>query len=221
MLAIRAVALDLDGTLFNTEDVFFRAASDVLAARGRRFTPELMAAMIGRRAVESYPMLAERTAWPEPPEALRAEIRAHFETILDDAIRPMPGLLGLLDAIAAAGLPLAVATSSTRRHPERLLGHFGLRERFRLILSAEDVERGKPEPDIYLLAAERLGVPAPSVLVVEDSVAGIASGVAAGCRVAAIPHDHSPAGLLAAAHLIASALDDPILLAEIAPPPAT
>jgi beta-phosphoglucomutase-like phosphatase (HAD superfamily) len=109
-------------------------------------------------------------------------------------------------------LPLAVATSSRRAYAERLLNHHRLFDRFRFVLSAEDVAHGKPDPEIYTKAIERFGIPAELVMVLEDSSAGVASAREAGAFVVGVPHEHSPAEALKDADLVVPRLDDDALL---------
>jgi HAD superfamily hydrolase (TIGR01509 family) len=206
---IRAVVFDLDGLMFDTEALFFKVSSDMLEARGKAFTPEIMRAMMGRRSVDAGHVLKTMTGLDDPLDVLLAEVRQRFYAEVDSAIHPAPGLFALLDRLRRNALPLAVATSSRRAYAERLLTQHGLLDRFEFILGAEDVSRGKPDPEIYTRAIERLGVPAACVMVLEDSPAGIAAGVQAGALVVGVPHEHSPAEALEAADLVVPRLDDP------------
>src|SRR5690242_7148079 len=94
---IRAVAFDLDGLMFDTEALFFRVAGEMLAARGKEFTPKLMSVMIGRQAAIAYPALKALAGLEEPAEELLAEARARFFAEIDGAVHPTPGLIALLD----------------------------------------------------------------------------------------------------------------------------
>ena len=145
-------------------------------------------------------------------EDLLADVRQRFYAEMDTAVHPTPGLFVLLDRLGRRRLPLAVATSSRRAYAERLLNHHRLLDRFRFVLSAEDVSQGKPDPEIYTRAIERFGVPAEFVMVLEDSPAGVASAREAGAFVVGVPHEHSPAEALKAADLVVPRLDDPALL---------
>jgi HAD superfamily hydrolase (TIGR01509 family) len=214
---IRAVVFDLDGLMFDTEALFFRVSSDMLAARGKAFTPEIMQAMLGRRAADAGHVLQTMTGLDEPVEVLLAEVRERFYAEMDTAVHPTPGLFSLLDRLARNSLPLAVATSSRRPYAERLFTHHRLSQRFRFVLAAEDVSRGKPDPEIYIKVIDRFGSPPRSVLVLEDSPAGVAAGRAAGAFVVGVPHEHSPALALQAADLIVPRLDDPALLVLLEP----
>ncbi len=211
-MTIRAVVFDLDGLMFDTEALFFQVSSEVLATRGKRFTPEIMRAMIGRRSAEVVDVMKTLAGLDEPVEVLIAEVRARFDSVMDDAVHPTAGLFVLLDRLKHHGLPLAVATSSKRAYADRLLTRHRLRDRFEFVLASEDVSRGKPDPEIYRLAADRFGVSPETLLVLEDSPAGVASARAAGAFAVGVPHEHSPAEGLAAADLIVPSLDDPALL---------
>lgn len=214
-MAIRAVVFDLDGLMFDTEALFFRACSEVLEARGKRFTPEIMRSLIGRRSVEVAGWLKTLAGVEEPPEVILGEVRERFAAEVDTAVHPTPGLISLLDHLGKSGLPAAVATSSGRSYADRLLDRHGLAHRFAFVLTSEDVTRGKPDPQIYLLAAERFGVPPGEMLVLEDSPAGVQAGREAGALVVGVPHEHSPAEALRAAGLVVPRLDDPSVLSLI------
>jgi HAD superfamily hydrolase (TIGR01509 family) len=212
-MAIRAVVFDLDGLMFDTEALFFRACSEVLEARGKRFTAEIMRSLIGRRAVEVAGWLKELAGVDEPPEVILAEVKERFAAEVDSAVHPTPGLISLLDRLGRLRLPSAVATSSGRSYADRLLHRHGLAHRFAFVLGSEDVTRGKPDPQIYRLAAERFGLPPGELLVLEDSPAGVEAGRGAGAVVVGVPHEHSPAEALQLADLIVPRLDDPAVLA--------
>ncbi|MDG3005646.1 HAD family hydrolase [Paludisphaera mucosa] len=212
---IDAVAFDLDGLMFDTEALFFRVACETLEARGGRFTAEIMAAMIGRRSVEAGHVLQTMSGVDAKPEELLADVRERFLAVVDTDVAPTAGLLTLLDRLRDLGVPAAVATSSRRAYAERLLNGHGLRDRFAFLLGSEDVKRGKPEPEIYLKAAEGLGVAPECLMVLEDSPAGVAAARAAGAFVVAVPHEHSVAEGLGLADLIVPRLDAPALLARL------
>jgi HAD superfamily hydrolase (TIGR01509 family) len=214
-MAIRAVVFDLDGLMFDTEALFFRSAAGVMESRGKRFTPEIMRSLIGRRAVDVAGWLKELAGLDEPPDVILGEVRERFRAEVDSAVHPTPGLFVLLDHLHRRGLPTAVATSSGRSYADSLLTRHGVSDRFTFVLGSEDVTYGKPDPQIYRLAAERFGVKGDELLVLEDSPAGVAAGRGAGAVTVAVPHEHSPAEGLRAADLIVPRLDDPALLALI------
>ena len=210
--AIAAVAFDLDGLMFNTEAVFQRTLTELLAARGKTARPEMFAAMMGRRSVEANGIMIEMTGLTESLEQVQAEISERFAVVLDEILQPMPGMLALLNRLEAASVPKAVCTSSSGRYCRGILGRYGLESRFAFILAAEDVSRGKPHPEIYATAAERFGVPPAAMMVLEDSQHGIAAGKAAGAVSVAVPHEFANGQVYDQADLVAASLADPRLL---------
>lgn len=209
---ISAVCFDLDGLMFNTEHVFFASAEELLGRRGLPMTREAMNCMLGRRPLESFRNLVELLSLKEEPAQLLDESRVIFYGLLDSKLETMPGLFELLDLIESKGLPKGVATSSPRDYLEHMLGRFQLQPRFPVTLTAEDVTHGKPHPEIYLKAAERLGVAPENMLVLEDSFAGTKAGVAAGACVVSIPHEHTSEHDFSGARHIAASLIDPMIL---------
>ncbi len=117
-------------------------------------------------------------------------------------------MLELLAALEKAGIPKAIATSSGRRLAEASLNPFQLAPRFHFILTSEDITRGKPDPEIYLLAAGRFGVPPADMLVLEDSQNGCRAAAAAGAFTVAVPGEHSRCQDFSAANLVIESLAD-------------
>ncbi len=215
---IRAVAFDLDGLIFDTEALFFQVADAMLARRGKRFTHEIMAAMIGRSWAIAGPAFKSMAELSETTDELLAEARGDFLARIDHEVNTTPGFLTLLDQVESLDLPRAVATSSRRDYAARLLDNHRLTSRFAFVLGAEDVVKHKPDPEIYLTAARRFEVDPSAMLVLEDTPAGVAAARAAGAFVVAIPHEHSPSSGLGNADMIVSSLDHPDLLARITSP---
>lgn len=209
---IRAVVFDLDGLMFNTEDVFNASGRELLRRRGHEMTPVLLSQMMGRRAEESFGILIETLGLKETIPELLAESQQIFDGLLDSILAPMPGLFELLDRIERANLPKGVATSSGRNYLNKLLTRFELLDRFPMTLTAEDVTLGKPHPEIYTSAAERLEVEPGEMLVLEDSEAGTRAASAAGAVAVSIPHEHSRAQDFSVAHYVAESLVDPYVL---------
>jgi HAD superfamily hydrolase (TIGR01509 family) len=210
-MTIRAVVFDLDGLMFNTEDVFDLAGNELLRRRGLAMTDEIRNGMLGRRPPEAFRHLLDVTGLDEPIERLRDESREIFRSLLDGHLQPMPALFELLELLERIGLPKGVATSSPRHYMEELLSRYRLLPRFAMTLTAEDVARGKPEPDVYLKAAEVLGVAAGEMLVFEDSGAGVASAAAAGAFVVAVPNRHTARHDFSGARHVAEGLGDPLI----------
>jgi HAD superfamily hydrolase (TIGR01509 family) len=210
--AIKAVVFDLDGLMFNTEDIFNEVGRQVLARRGKEMTRDLLQQMMGRRAPEALQLMIDFHELADSVPGLIDETRTLFTELAVDRLAPMPGLYALLELIETRGLVKGVATSSGRRYLEEILNRFALLERFHLTLSAEDVTHGKPHPEIYLTAAERLGVAPGEMLVLEDSHAGTTAGVSANAIVVSVPNDHSRYQDFSHASYVAARLDDPYVL---------
>jgi HAD superfamily hydrolase (TIGR01509 family) len=208
---IKAVVFDLDGLMFNTEEVFHKTGDELLRRRGKQMTVDLLSRMMGRRANEAFQVMIDTCGLTESIESLRAESQEIFDSLLDDNLAPMPGLFELLEHIESRGMPKAVATSSTRAFLELLLKRFDLLVRFDPTLAAEDVTHGKPHPEIYLTAAERMGLAPEELLVLEDSEMGTRAAAAAGATVVSIPHIYSQTHDFSMATHIACSLQDPFL----------
>lgn len=211
-MPIRAVVFDLDGLMFNTELIFDEVGRELLRRRGRVMTPELINQMMGRRAVEALQIMIDMHDLPDTVHELATETQVLFFELAADRLAPMPGLYELLEHIESRQLPKAVATSSSRPYMERILDQFGLLPRFDTTLTAEDVTRGKPHPEIYLAAAERLSVTPEEMLVLEDSQNGTNAAAAANAVVVSIPQEHSARHDFSNATVIARRLDDPVIL---------
>ena len=210
---IRAVVFDLDGLMFNTEDIFNDVGRLVLQRRGKEMTRELLQQMMGRRAPEALGLMIEfHGLTDDTVGGLLDETRTLFTELAVDRLAPMPGLHTLLDRIEARGLAKGVATSSGRRYLEEILHRFDLLDRFAITLTAEDVTHGKPHPEIYLTAAEQLGVAPGEMLVLEDSHAGTTAAVSAGAVAISVPNDHSRHQDFSHATYVATRLDDPYVL---------
>jgi HAD superfamily hydrolase (TIGR01509 family) len=141
-------------------------------------------------------------------EELLAETDEIFPEILRTRLAPMPGLVELLGALEQRNIPKGIATSSRRAFVERVLGTFGYQPRFSPILTAEDITHGKPDPEIYLKAADRLTIEPAQMLVLEDSQNGCRAAIAAGAITVAVPGAHSRQHDFGGAALVADTLAD-------------
>ena len=209
---IRAVVFDLDGLMVNTEEVFHLTGHELLRRRGKVATQELFNAMMGRRAREAFAAMIDMMQLSDSIDDLQDESESIFDGLLETKLRTMPGLLELLDHIESRDIPKGVATSSDRVYMERMLGHFDLLHRFPMRLTAEDVTHGKPNPEIYLTAAKRIGVLPHEMLVLEDSHNGTKAAAAAGAHIISVPHEHSQHHDFSPAKHVATSLIDPVIL---------
>ena len=187
----KAVAFDMDGLMFDTEAVYWKAAEALLGRRGQPYTEELNEAIMGRPPRYCFETFIRRFGFTETWEELQAESEALFLEFLEDGFRVMPGLMELLERIERAGIPKGVCTSSSTRLVSAVLGRAGLTDRFAFLLTSESITRGKPDPQIYLMAAEKFGVSPAEMLVLEDSTAGVRAAAAAGAACFAVRAEHN------------------------------
>lgn len=209
---IQAVTFDMDGLMFNTEDLYDIVGEQLLNRRGQSFTSELKMAMMGLPGPDAFAVMKERCGLDDSIEALASECEEMFDDLLPARIEMMPGLEALLQLLESANVPKAIATSSHLRFAQRALGVFDLQPRFEFVLTAESVEKGKPNPDVYLLAASRLGVQPENMLVLEDSIHGSSAATAAGATTIAIPSRRVDSAQFGSVYAICERLDDSTVL---------
>jgi putative hydrolase of the HAD superfamily len=189
-MTLQAAIFDCDGLLADTETPDFEAWRAIYAEHGLPFPLEEWARTIGvakgHDLRDWHAPLAARVGLSYDREAVQAHRRAHYQAAIE-ALRPMPGVVTLLDALAAEDIPCAVASNSDREWVERVLAITGLRARFAALATADEVEHPKPAPDVYRLAARKLGVPPEACAAFEDSPRGLAAAHAAGMRAVAVP----------------------------------
>ncbi|MDR3183435.1 MAG: HAD family phosphatase [Planctomycetaceae bacterium] len=211
----RAVAFDMDGLMFDTEDTYWKAASALLTKRGEVYTDELCRAVMGRPPQACFELFKATFNFPETWQELQRESEDLFLQFLDDGFSTMPGLETLLQYLEGRHIPKGICTSSAVRVVSEVLKRKNLAERFDFILTAEDITQGKPSPEIYLKAAERFGITPSEMIVLEDSEAGCEAAAAAGAFGVIILAQHNVHGNFAAAKLIADSLDDERVLTLI------
>jgi HAD superfamily hydrolase (TIGR01509 family) len=203
-----AVVFDNDGLLLDTEAAWTRAEEALFSRHGSSFTTEHKRAMIGTSPTTSAVLLEEMLGMPGRGKALMDELH---ELVMEEALRgapPRPGALELLAAVRDAGVPVGLASNSARAFVERVLSVAGLLDgQFDTVVTAEDVERPKPAPDLYLAACAALGAAPGEAAALEDSPIGVASALAAGMYVVAVPY--FPDTPIEGASLRADSLADP------------
>jgi HAD superfamily hydrolase (TIGR01509 family) len=181
-----AVLLDLDGTLVDTEGLWWAAESEVFADLGHVLDEAHRAVVVGGPMARSVGHLIAVTGATAPQAELMAAINSRFEHLVTRGVPLMPGARRLLTELSAHAVPTALVSASHRRTIDVMLRSLGP-EHFAFTLAGDEIGRTKPHPDPYLAAAARLGVDAARCVVVEDTLTGVASAEAAGCRVVAVP----------------------------------
>ncbi len=185
---IEALIFDMDGLLVDSEPIAEQAMERFLQLHGHTLRPGTTERTLGRRVPDAMLVIAEIYGITLPI----AELIETYEQLRLAALRgkllPMPGAAALLTYGRAAGLKLALATSSLRSHADLSLAETRLAGLFDAEATGDDVVNGKPAPDIFLLAAERLGTPPAACVVLEDAPAGLAAAAAAGMRRIWVPN---------------------------------
>jgi HAD superfamily hydrolase (TIGR01509 family) len=210
--AVAAVVFDMDGLLIDTERIWEAARERVAREGGGAWPPNAQAQMMGMSTPEWTQWMHDELGVRLTPAQIRDAVLERLERGYRERVPLMPGAT---DAVARIGArwPLAVASSSPRRLLEVVLAETGLEAHFGAYVSSEEVERGKPAPDVWIEAARRLEADPERCVAVEDSTAGIRSAHAAGLAVLAVPDAKFPPAA-DALDLAAAALDS---LAELTP----
>jgi HAD superfamily hydrolase (TIGR01509 family) len=184
---IDAVLLDMDGTLVDSERVNIAALEAALAAHGFADGRVVAQGMIGLATPECEQMLRDRYGDNVPLAAINDAFVVERDAMMHEGLPAKPGALALLDALREAECPMAVVTASSRHSAEHHLTAAGIRPRFDVVVTRDDVAQTKPHPELYLLGARRLGVDPRHCIAVEDSAVGIAAAHAAGATVLMVP----------------------------------
>jgi beta-phosphoglucomutase-like phosphatase (HAD superfamily) len=181
-----ALVFDMDGLMVDSEPLWFAVEREFARRRGGDWTAELALTCVGQGTPHTLRVM-QATFGFEVDVVRDARTVAEMFVARVEELALKPGFPELLEAGLAAGLPCALASSSARPLVEATLRRFGVRARFAAVTTGDDVERAKPAPDVFLLAAERLGVAPRACVVLEDSMAGVRAARAAGMRVVAVP----------------------------------
>ena len=184
---LQAVLWDMDGTIVDTEPYWFAAEHAVVAEHGDYWSDDLARSVVGFDLLDSGRFMIEHGGVRLTPHEI-------VELLLDSVVSELkrevpwrPGARELLADVRTAGIPTALVTMSWRRFADEVVNALPTGS-FDASVVGDDVERGKPHPDAYLLAAERLGVDSTKCVALEDSPTGVASALAAGAIVLAVPH---------------------------------
>jgi HAD superfamily hydrolase (TIGR01509 family) len=199
-VTIEAVVFDLDGVLVQSEELWDAARRELADEHGIEWPDDATDAMMGMSSKEWSRYVHDEVGVPDPPEEINRRV---LEWVEKRYREDLPWIPGAREAVRRIGgeFPLGLATSSNREIIDIVVEVGGFEDLLKVTVSSEEVERGKPEPDVYLEATRRMGVDPRRTAAIEDSTNGLLAAKAAGMRVIAIPNDaHPPAdkGLAAA-----------------------
>jgi len=206
---INAVVFDMDGTILNTEMLYPQVSTEILRRRGLSLTQDLTDAMMGRPAPKAFQVMIDWHDLADSIETLYQESEEIFADILETSLGLMPGFTELFKSILEAKYPVAVCTSARQETAIDLLGRFNITSELQFVIGGDQVEHGKPHPEIYLTAAKRLQMSPGEIVVFEDSQTGCKAAVDAGTHTIAVPGDHSRRHAFDGAQLVAETLHDP------------
>jgi len=190
MTATRAVLWHMDGTLIDSEEFHWISWRDALANEGMAITRGQFLSSFGQRNDSIIPQWLGAATTPERIQRIaNAKEELYRDLVRKKGISPLPGVANWLRRLHEEGWLQAIASAAPHPNIEVVLEALGAAHRFQAIVSAEDVHRGKPDPEVYLTAASRVGVPPGSCVVVEDAAAGIEGARNAGMRSIGVSHN--------------------------------
>ncbi len=222
-MRVQAVVFDMDGLMVDSEPLALEAWQRSLAPFGARLGDDQYRRLIGIGHADSVRYVLEKTNVALTYEELDARFWHHLFALAETAdLRPMPGLLPLLDELETRGFPLGIASNSPTEYVRRVTGRIGVTGRFVSIVGADEVQRPKPAPDVYLEAARRLGVEPSRCLAFEDSPSGRQAAQAACMSCVFVPNyefgaaaaPDGKAGVYPSLEACRAALDDILLWAS-------
>jgi len=188
--ASRAVLWDMDGTLIDSEEFHWISWRNTLANEGITITREQFLASFGQRNDSIIPRWLGAAATPERIEKIsKAKEELYRHLVRREGMSPEPGVAAWLHRLHKEGWLQAIASAAPRANIDAVLEALSATHIFQGIVSADDVHRGKPDPEVYLIAASRVGVPPDKCIVVEDAVAGVQGARSAGMKSIGVSHN--------------------------------
>jgi HAD superfamily hydrolase (TIGR01509 family) len=190
-LTVEAVVFDMDGVLIDSEPVWERVRRALVAEHHGRWPPDAQRRLMGMSTAEWSRYLSVDGGVEMSPEEVAETVISRMAERYREHLPLLPGTAGAVRRMAAAW-PVGLASSSPRRLIDAVLDRAGLSDCFTVTISTEEVARGKPAPDVYLVAAQRLDAEPARCVAIEDSSNGLRSARAAGFRVIAVPRPEFP-----------------------------
>jgi HAD superfamily hydrolase (TIGR01509 family) len=197
-LPYRAALFDMDGVVCDNMPLHRRIWTDFVRSRGLDPTEAEIRALDGRRASDIIAALFGDLPADEVARLAQAREEIYRQALPKAELPPVPGIHDFLAWLGASGVPRVLATSAAPVNVDVVLDRLGLRGAFEAIVTAADVTKGKPDPEVYLTAASRVRVVPTQCLVIEDALPGVQAGAAAGATVLGLATSESPASLIEA-----------------------
>ena len=204
---LEAVLWDLDGVIADTGIYHYQAWQDVFGKRGVTFTEEQFMRHFGQRHDTIIRTALGSNISAVEFNAITIEKQENYRRRVANNIRPLPGAVELIRSLNQHGIKTAIASSAPPENIEIIIRGLGIEDCFQAIARGTDVAEGKPNPEVFLLAAEKLGVEPGSCVVIEDAIAGVAAARKAGMKCVAVTNSH-PRNSLKQADLIVDTLED-------------
>ena len=203
---LKAVIWDMDGVIADTGPYHYKAWQYAFRKRGVNFTEDDFRGYFGQR---NDTIIRSNIGWsisPAEVDTIADEKEEKYRQVVAHNIKPLPGALELMRELGKHGVKMAVASSTPPENIKLIIAGLGLGSCFQAIVYGREVTEGKPSPQIFLLAARKLGVEPPNCIVIEDAVAGVAAAKRAGMKCVAVTNTH-PATSLGEADLIVDTLE--------------
>lgn len=181
-----AVIFDMDGLMIDTECIYWAVAREMAQEAGKTVSDDTLGRMMGRAPLDSVQLYAREVGLTQPAEELMRERDRRVLEVFKKGIQPMPGLMEILEAFRPR-FKIALATSARMHFVELIFGNMDLHRFFDVLQTSDDIVNGKPHPEIYLKAMNKLGVEPAKSFVLEDSSNGSLAGKRAGAHTVAVP----------------------------------
>lgn len=187
---MKAIIFDMDGLMIDSERLYIQSQQEIAEKFNKKLDRQNMWKMMGRKPIESIRMFVREMGIPaEPEEILELRNNMMLEKLKNDLI-PMPGLHHIIAAFENK-LKLAVATGAQKEFLDLVVDKLGIRDKFVVLQDSDEIEKGKPHPEIYLKTCEKLGLKPNRCIVLEDSSNGALSAKKTGCYVIAVPSQYT------------------------------
>jgi beta-phosphoglucomutase family hydrolase len=208
-----AVLWDMDGVIVDTAEAHFRSWRFAFQKRGVNFTLEDFNSIFGQRNDTIIRKIMGNSVTQSQIEIIGLDKEQCFRDLVQDDLKPFPGVVGLLHTLKENGISSAIASSAPLENIQIILNKLKIEEYFQALVYGQEVSQGKPDPEVFLLAAQKVGALPAGCIVIEDAVAGVEAAKRAGMFCIGVTNTH-PANALIGADLVVDSLEN-IQLADL------